>query len=317
MHKLRLWEKNFGGSDGEYGKSVLEAVDGGLVVAGHTGSFGNRNQVYLLKTDSDGNLLWEKNFGGSEGDYGNSVIEATDGGLVVAGRTFSFGNDWQVYLLKTDSDGNLFWEKNFGGTDSDYGYSVVETADGGFVVVGITSSFGSRVQMYLLKTDSNGNLLWEKNFGGTSDDYGYSVVETEDSGLVVTGETYSLGNYSQLYLLKTDSNGNLLWEENFGGSESDRGSSVVSTTDGGLVVTGYTDSFGSRVQVYLLKTDSDGNLLWERDFGGPEGDYGTSIVEKADGRLVVTGRSFSFYHVNQVYMIWTDSEGNGISEPGW
>ena len=266
MHKLRLWEKNFGGSDGEYGKSVLEAVDGGLVVAGHTGSFGNRNQVYLLKTDSDGNLLWEK---------------------------------------------------NFGGTDSDYGYSVVETADGGFVVVGITSSFGSRVQMYLLKTDSNGNLLWEKNFGGTSDDYGYSVVETEDSGLVVTGETYSLGNYSQLYLLKTDSNGNLLWEENFGGSESDRGSSVVSTTDGGLVVTGYTDSFGSRVQVYLLKTDSDGNLLWERDFGGPEGDYGTSIVEKADGRLVVTGRSFSFYHVNQVYMIWTDSEGNGISEPGW
>jgi len=298
-----LWEKNFGGSSGDYGYGVIETADGGLVVTGYTDSFGNNSQLYLLKTDSNGNLLWEKNFGGSNYDYGRSVVETADGGLVVTGYTNS-GN--QVYLLKTDSTGNLVWEKNFGGTDYDYGYSVVETADGGLVVTGETYSSGNSLQVYLLKTDSTGNLLWEKNFGGTSSDYGYSVVETADGGLVVTGETYSFGNSYQVYLLKTDSNGNLLWEKNFGGSSSDYGRSVVETADSGLVITGYTQSFGNNEQVYLLKTDSTGNLLWEENFGGTSDDYGRSVIETSDGGLVVTGYTNSYENGYQVYMIWTD-----------
>ena len=307
----------FGGSSTDRGESVVETTDGGLVVTGYTYSSGNSDQVYLLKTDSTGNVVWEKNFGGTSGDYGHSVVETVDGGLVVTGYTNSFGNSNQVYLLKTDSNGNLLWEKNFGGTDADIGYGVVETADGGLVVTGYTNSFGNNYQVYLLKTDSSGNLLWEKNFGGTSDDRGYSVVEASDGGLVVTGYTYSYGNYSQVYLLKTDSNGNLLWEKNFGGSNTDYGKSVVETADGGLVVTGYTLSFGNNYQVYLLKTDSSGNLLWEKNFGGSSDDRGNSVVETSDGGLIVTGYTNSFENAVQLYMIWTDSEGNGISEPGW
>ncbi len=201
----------------------------------------------------------------------------------------------------------------FGESSNDYGYSVVETSDGGLVMAGYTSFFGNGWQVYLLKTDSMGNLLWEKNFGGSSDDYGRSVVEASDGGLVVTGSKY----YDQVYLLKTDSTGNLLWEKNFGGSEDEEGYSVVETTDSGLVVTGYTYSFGNGYQVYLLKTDSGGNLLWEKNFGGSSEDNGYSIVETASGGLVVVGRTSSYENSYQVYMIWTDSEGNGISEPGW
>ncbi len=260
MHKLRLWEKNFGGSDGEYGKSVLEAVDGGLVVAGYTNSFGNGYELYLLKTDSSGDLLWEKSFGKSSDVYRFSVVETSDGGLVVASTLSSHG---QVYLLKTDSSGNLLWEKNFGGSSSDSGYSIVETADGGLVVTGDTSSFGNNRQVYLLKTDSNGNLLWEKNFGGSDNDQGLSVIETSDGGLIVTGLTNSFGDISQVYLLKTDSNGDVLWEKNFGDFTTGCGLDVVEITGGALVLTGHTSG------------------------------------------------------IPLVYMIWTDSEGNGISEPGW
>jgi len=313
-----LWEKNFGGTSDDYGRSVVETSDGGLVVTGYTDSFGNSGQVYLLKTDSSGNLLWEKNFGGTDNDIGYSVVETSDGGFVVTGGTSSFGNGYQVYLLKTDSSGNLLWEKNFGGTDSDDGYSVVETSDGGLVVTGHTLSFGNSWQVYLLKTNSTGDLLWEKFFGGSSDEIGQCVIETLDGGLVVTGSTSSFGNRQRVYLVKTDSNGNLLWEKNFGGTRDDLGYSVVETSDGGFVVTGGTSSFGNGYQVYLLKTDSTGNLLWERNFGNTNNDYGYSVLEKADVELVVAGRMSSYdYYINKVYMIWTDSEGNGFSGPDW
>jgi len=235
----------------------------------------------------------------------------------VTGYTDSFGNSGQVYLLKTDSSGNLLWEKNFGGTDSDDGYSVVETSDGGLVVTGHTLSFGNSWQVYLLKTNSTGDLLWEKFFGGSSDEIGQCVIETLDGGLVVTGSTSSFGNRQRVYLVKTDSNGNLLWEKNFGGTRDDLGYSVVETSDGGLVVTGGTSSFGNGYQVYLLKTDSTGNLLWERNFGNTNNDYGYSVLEKADVELVVAGRMSSYDYINKVYMIWTDSEGNGFSGPDW
>mgnify|MGYP000455391515 CR=1 FL=1 len=279
--------------------------------------FNNQNTLEIESHVSELYIGLTRVFGGSSSDGGQSVVETADGGLVVTGYTTSFGNEYQVYLLKTDSTGNLLWEKNFGGTSSDYGYGVIETADGGLVVTGYTYSFGNSSQAYLLKTDSSGNLLWEKNFGGTSNDYGYSVAETADGGLVVTGYTTSFGNEYQVYLLKTDSTGNLLWEKNFGGTSSDYGYGVIETADGGLVVTGYTYSFGNSSQAYLLKTDSSGNLLWEKNFGGTSNDYGYSVVETSDGGLVVTGRTDSYENSYQVYMIWTDSEGNGISEPGW
>ena len=327
-----LWEKNFGESGYYRGQSVIETTDRGLVVTGSYGpSSGGRSQCYLLKTDSAGNILWEKNFGDSTYTNGYSVIETADGGLVVTGDTWSLSNLSQVYLLKVDSTGNRLWEKNFSGSSEDVGqsgYSVVETTDGGLVVTGCTEFIDNdldndHIELYLLKIDSTGNRLWEKNFSGSSEDVGqkfdsgYSVVVTSDGGLVVTGCTSSFGNCSQVYLMKTDSNGNLLWEQSFGSTSCGHGNSIIETVDSGLVVTGYKESFGNNYQVYLLKTDPDGNLLWENNFGGSSHDIGYSIVETKNGYLGVVGNTTSFGNGSQVYMIWTDSEGNGISEPGW
>ena len=165
-------------------------------------------------------------------------------------------------LIKTFSDGSLQWSKAFGGSNSDYGSSVKETKDGGFIIIGNTQSFGAgNDDVFLIKTASDGNLQWSKTFGGTGTDYGLSVYQTNDTGFIISGYTYSLGlNTNDLYLVRTTSDGSLLWSKNFGGTNTEYGYSIIETNDKGFIVTGLTGSFGSgNYDIYLLKTDSDGN----------------------------------------------------------
>ena len=173
-------------------------------------------------------------------------------------ETFSFGaGSADVYLLKTDSPGNVMWTKTYGGSSSDYGYSVKQTFDGGFVIAGYTNSFGAgQFDLYVIKTDTNGSLVWSKTYGGASSDYGHSVIQTLDSGYIISGYTLSSGMAAQVYLVKLDSGGNLLWSKTYGGSGNDFGWSVEQTMDSGFVITGNTDSFGrGNRDVYLIKTD--------------------------------------------------------------
>jgi hypothetical protein len=259
------FERTFGGSDFDYGSSVAQTSDGGYIIAGGTSSFGSGgDDVYLIKTDSKGNLIWQKTFGGSDWDFGSSVAQTSDGGYIIAGETRSFGSGYSdVYLIKTDSKGNLIWQKTFGGSDDDYGYSVAQTSDGGYIIAGGTNSFGSGDRdVYLIKTDSKGNKTWEQIFGGSYNDDGFSVAQTNDGGYVIVGETCSFGTgYSNVYLIKTDSKGNKTWEQIFGGGIFNNGYSVAQTSDGGYIIVGETYSFGSgESDVYLIKTDSKGNV---------------------------------------------------------
>jgi hypothetical protein len=173
-------------------------------------SFGNGAQVYLIKTDTSGNTLWTKNYGGTSDDFGYSVQQTSDGGYIVAGYSSSFGVTYQVYLIKTNASGDTLWTRTYGGANSGCkygGFSVQQTSDGGYIVAGYSDFFGNGGQVYLVKTNASGDSLWTRTYGGTDFDDGYSVQQTQDGGYIVGGETYSFGNNCQVYLIKTDSLG--------------------------------------------------------------------------------------------------------------
>ena len=257
-----IWTKTLGDLGNDYGYSVQQTNDGGYIVCGTTEDLNGDKNVFLVKIDGNGNNLWSKTFGGSEYDEGISVKQTTDGGYIIAGVTFSFGNGpGDVYIIKTDDDGNELWNKTFGGPGYDYGYSVQQTSNGGYVISGGTDSENGG-DIYLIKTDDNGDSLWTITIGGNSEDYSYSVQQTTDGGYIIAGSTNSFGNGdSDVYLIKTDGSGNELWNKTFGGSEYDEGYSVQQTTDGGYIIAGSTNSIGNgNSDVYLIKTDGNGNV---------------------------------------------------------
>jgi hypothetical protein len=254
------WDNSYGESP-SFAYSVKRTADGGYIIAGKIIPWGASDyDVFLVKIDSTGMDEWGgeiHHYGGWFDDSGYSVQQTSDGGYIITGETYSFGaGDSDVYLVKIDSEGNLKWQKTFGGSDLDYGYSVQQTSDGGYIIAGTTSSFGEGgADIYLIKTDLAGKLLWQKTFGGSNGDYGYSVQQTSDGGYIIAGQTYSSGaGLWDAYLVKADPDGNQQWEMTFGGSGQDRVYSVQQTNDGGYIIAGETYSFGTGdSDVYLIK----------------------------------------------------------------
>ena len=256
------WVRYYGGSSADGAYSIQETGDGGLIVAGHTNTFGaGAHDIYLIKTDENGDTLWTKTYGASSQDYLQSVHQTSDGGYIMAAYSAGFGagsNDF--YLIRVNSNGDTLWTNSYGGSGSDIAYSVQQTTDSGFIVAGYTSSFGAgNNDVYLLKLDPEGNVLWAKTYGGSGEDYGFSVLQTTGGGFVIAGQTYSFGSNGDVYLIRTDNNGNHLWSYAYGGTGEDKAWSVKQSGDGGFIIAGYTNSFGEGgLDLYIIKTDADG-----------------------------------------------------------
>jgi hypothetical protein len=316
-----LWTKTYGGSSNDNGYSVAQTSDGGYIIAGETYSYGaGGNDVYLIKTDADGDTLWTRTYGGSGWDAGLSVVQTGDGGYITTGSIEDFPHsNADIYLIKTDANGNTLWTKTYGGSDDDVGYSVAVTSDGGYIIAGVAHSDRAGnvpSDVYLIKTDADGDTLWTRTYGGSGWDYGYSVAVTNDGGYIITGETgsYGTGGYA-VYFIKTDVNGDTLWTKTFGGnddSDMDWGNSVVQTSDGGYIIAGVTGS-DRHLDVSFIKTDSNGDTLWTKAYGGSGNDRGNSVAVTKDGGYIIAGETYSYgAGGNDVYLIKTDADGDTL-----
>jgi hypothetical protein len=215
---------------------------------------------------------------------------------VLAGRTASMGaGGFDAYLVKTDQNGNLEFQRAYGGSGNDDAFGVQQTADEGYVLVGSTTPLGSAVTSVLLvKTDASGAVIWMRALPSPGIDVGRAVQQTRDGGYIVAGHTAPVGGPPDVLLVKTDANGQLLWRRTFGGTAADEGRAVRQTAEGGYIITGFTrSSVAGREDVILIKTNSDGFAEWTRTFGGTGTDEGHSVRQTADRGYVVAGRTSS------------------------
>jgi hypothetical protein len=296
------FQRTYGGPNNDVGSCAIPATNDGYLIAGtRTSDGGTGDDVYLVRVDMRGETLWTRSFGGAGSDCAKSVRRTTTGGYVVAGSTTSFGaGQADVWLLALDVNGDTLWARTYGGASNDYGESVFETSDGGFVISGETNSFGAEGQnIYLVRTNATGDTLWTRAYGGNRWEEGLSVAQTADSGFIVAGSTDSYGAGSlDTYVVRTDAFGDTLWTRTFGDSMEDYGASVTLTPDGGFVIAGHTmvEQFYD-FDVLLLRADAGGDLLWTKTFGRSDIDAGMSVAQTGDSGLLVAG--------------WTEAGGPG------
>lgn len=247
-------------------------------------------------THLQGQITFQKAFGGSGMDEGNCVRQTTDGGYIIAGTTTSFGAGGRdVLVLKTTAAGDTVWTKTFGGDiDNEYGFCVQQTSDGGYIVSGVAHSFADvSGDMYIIKLTASGDTIWTRTFGGIGYEWGAYIQQTADGGYIVVGQTPAFGAGGfDAYLVKIDGQGNFVWSKTYGGSGLEIGSSVQQTADGGYILSGQIDTYGAGFgDFYLIKTNALGTVEWTRAMGVSGEESGVTVRQTADGGYIVGGSS--------------------------
>lgn len=294
-----LWVKTFSQSNWDFGYSVYETSEAGLIITGQTLSDNPDNSdIYLIRTDANGDTLWSNTFDSSLSEFGRSIIQTNDGGFIVTGwgQTPDSGN--KMILLKTDENGNILWNNYFGGEFSSSGNSLQQTFDGGFIITGYNGTGIGSADLYLVKTDADGDTLWTKGFNESGTNvacYGNDVKQTNDNGFIISGEVEYDVDDSDIFLVRTDEYGNTLWTKTFGDFPDCGAESVQETNDGGYIISGWKHEIGSgHSDIYILKTNSFGDSLWSKSFGGNYNDVAFDLVVDSEGEFIITGYTDSY-----------------------
>jgi hypothetical protein len=325
------WQKLYGGTLRDFMEGVhssQQTSDGGFILAGTsqsidgdvTGLHGGFD-FWVVKTYPSGEIQWQKCYGGSNTDFATSVQQTSDGGFIVAGGTNSTNDDvtnnhgqFDFWVIKTDSSGSIQWQNCYGGSNSEYAYSIIQTNDNGYVVTGFTGSYGGQVvgnhgggDIWTLKISSSGAIQWSKCYGGLQEDWATSIQPASDGGYITTGWTNSNdGDVSGLHggydywVVKTSSDGSIQWQKCYGGSYWDKGESIIQSSDNGYIVAGSSKSYNGDVtsnhgkeDYWIVRLDSLGNILWEKSYGGSEEDIPYCIIHTTDGGYMIAGTSNS------------------------
>jgi hypothetical protein len=311
------FQKNYGGAAEDLGKAVLEYSNGDLYIAGSTQSSGaGGKDVFIIKTDKNGNKIWSKTIGGAADDEAMEIIRSSDGGLLIIGYTASYGaGGTDVFLIKIDTSGALLFQKYFGGAGNELGEDILQTADGNYMINGVTNSSGSGLRdVYIIKVNASGTLLWSKTFGGTADDGGSSLCNADSGNVMLFNYTDNYGALNRdMYVIKISSTGDSLNSWLYGGAEYEEAQSIERTTDGNFLLFGHTASYGHiDHNMYGLKISGNGTVLWQNNYGGTIHDGGEHGKQCNNGGYILAGRSFSFddNFFEQMYLVKTDEAGN-------
>lgn len=310
------WMKTFGRFfNDEIGVSVQQTNDGGYVVVGAKSMslfdiHGNRD-MWLMKFDETGSIVWDKTYGGLDNDVGSSVQQTLDGGYIITGYTESYSEGKKdVWLVKTDENGDKLWEKTFGYSNFDSGSMVRQTSDGGYIVVGdVNTSGGGLGYVLLIKVDTDGEFLWVRSYGEKGHNYADEILQTQDEGYIIIGSSWVRDETDtyDIWLIKVDKYGDVMWDNKFYRSDSDHGWSIDQTDDGGYIIVGETDHASDEDKVWLLKTDENGNMIWDKIFEG----RGFSVKQTLDGGYIIAGATMNptITDFSNGLLIKTDSNG--------
>jgi len=293
------WSKTYGESGDDKAYSMVQTSDGGYALAGYTNSSGAGGYDFrLVKTYPNGTMQWNQTYGGLGNDYARSVVQTIDGGYALAGYTNSSGGGgYDFWLVKTYPNGTMQWNQPYGGAGDDVAYSVVQTSDGGYALAGYTTPFGSILgKFWLVKTCSNGTIEWNRPYSRGVEDEAHSVIQTADGGYALAGYTFPyLGGGCDFWLVNTDSNGNMQWNQTYDLRLLDEAYSVIQTSDGGYALAGYTNSLDAGgYDFWLVKANSSGNMQWNQTYGGANDDTAYSVIQTSDGGYALAGYTSSY-----------------------
>lgn len=311
-----LWQKTYGGANLDVANSIQFTSDGGYVLAGTTQSSGaGLADAWVVKLDATGNIQWQKTYGGALNDFGNSILNTSSGGYVLAGATQSSGaGNYDAWVIKLDSLGNVLWQKTLGGAGEDTALSIQNNSfHNGYVLVGNTSSFGAgSLDAWIIMLDDTGNVVWQKTYGGAEQDSASGIEYTYDSGYIMAGFTRSSGTGNfDAWIVKLDATGNVLWQKTIGGSDNDYAFSVLYDNGNSIVIAGSTYSAGAgSSDAWVVKLDTSGNVLWQKALGGMGADVARSIQATGYGYIVGGSSSSLGTLADDAWIINLDDSGN-------
>lgn len=297
-----VWQKTYyAGTQNVNATAIQQTSDNGFIVSGCIEVVNRREDAWLLKLDSNGNIQWQKTHGGNYSDYINSIQQISDGYIAV-GDTDSFGaGNHDAWVLKLDSSGNIQWQKTYGSDGWDTAYSVDKTSDDGYILAGQTHSFGggypNTFNMWIIRLDSNGNVQWQNIYGSNWNSVN-TIQRAADNGFIVSGtKAAGIGQYDMV-LIKLDSNGSIQWQKAYGGEYYEDSAYVQQTSDGGYILAGLSSSFSSPYLSYLMiKLDLTGNIEWEKTYKTPYeliGDAMPMIFQTPDSGYILAGHTNSY-----------------------
>ncbi|MBN2242060.1 MAG: hypothetical protein JW793_05170 [Acidobacteria bacterium] len=321
------WSKSYGhgGTYAEYHTYGLDATAEGGVVFSAESSYGGRGgyDFWVVRLNADGAVAWERGIGGPSDDHAKAVRQTSDGGFILAGDSYSFrtGDHYcDIWVVKFDGSGEIDWQHTYGGTHTDVPADVRETFDGqgvstGYILAGYTQSFGAGgYDLWILRLDASGGIVWQKTYGGGSNEFGRSVLPASDGGFLVVGNTYSFGagaGTSDVWVLKLTGAGIVEWEKTLGGPADEVPYSVGPAEDGGYTIGASTGSFGAgNVDFWALHLNAAGGLAWQYAYGGASNDYPRDLEKSEDGGYIMTGWTYSFgTDNNDAWVLKLDTEG--------